>query len=55
MFAIFDSQEDAAVDLVEFKQIAKQLHENLTDDDILEMIHSTHINHKTGSNDAINF
>jgi len=52
---MFDKQEDSVVDLVEFKEIAKQLHENLTDDDILEMIHSTHINHKTANNEGINF
>jgi len=55
VFALFDKDENGTIDFEEFKVIAKQLHENLTDDDLLEMLHSTHINHKTATNEAIDF
>lgn len=55
VFALFDKDENGSVDFEEFKLIARQLHENLTDDDLLEMLHSTHINHKTASNEGVDF
>jgi Ca2+-binding EF-hand superfamily protein len=55
VFSLFDKDENGTVDFEEFKLIAKQLHENLTDDDLLEMLHSTHINHKTATNEGVDF
>lgn len=55
IFALFDKDENGTIDFEEFKVIAKQLHENLTDDDLLEMLHSTHINHKTATNESVDF
>lgn len=35
--------------------MCKRIHENLNDDEILEMMHSTHINQKTSSNEGFTF
>ena len=69
IFSLFDKDENGVVDFEEFKGIAKQLHDAINDDDILEicdlikkygydileMLHSTHINHKTSSNEGFTF
>lgn len=55
VFALFDSNEDGVLDFEELKSICKQLHENLNDDEILEMMHSTHINQKTATNEYFSF
>ena len=55
VFALFDKDENGTVDFEEFKAIAKQLHDGINDDDILEMMHSTHINQKTGTNEGFTF
>lgn len=43
------------IDFEEFRAIGKQLHENLNDDDIMEMMHNASINHKTSSNEGFSF
>ena len=55
VFALFDKDENGVLDFEEFKGIAKQLHDAVNDDDLLEMLHSTHVNHKTASNEGITF
>lgn len=55
VFALFDKDENGTIDFEEFKAIAKQLHDPINDDDILEMLHSTHVNHKTASNEGFSF
>jgi Ca2+-binding EF-hand superfamily protein len=55
VFALFDKDENGTIDFDEFKGIAKQLHDGINDDDLLEMMHSTHVNHKTSSNEGFNF
>jgi hypothetical protein len=35
--------------------LAKSLLENLNDDEILEMMHSTHVNKKTATNEGFTF
>lgn len=49
VFALYDKDENGSIDFEEFKAISKQLHENLNDDDLLEMLHSTHVNQKTAT------
>jgi hypothetical protein len=44
-----------SIDFEEFRAIGKQLHENLNDDDIMEMMHSAAVNHKTSSNEVFSF
>ena len=55
VFAQFDRNEDGVIDFEEFKNIAKQLRENINDDELLEMLHSTHINKKTSTNEYVTF
>ena len=55
VFAIFDSDENGVIDFEEFKSISKWIHEPLNDDLILEMLHSTHVNHKTSTNEGFTF
>jgi Ca2+-binding EF-hand superfamily protein len=55
VFALYDKDENGVIDFEEFKGIAKQLHDAINDDDILEMLHSTHVNHKTSSNEGFTF
>lgn len=55
VFTLFDKDENGTVDFDEFKGIAKQLHDAINDDDILEMLHSTHVNHKTATNEGVTF
>ena len=55
VFAHFDKNEDGYVDFEEFKAIAKEIKDGINDDEILEMMHSTHINQKTSSNEAFSF
>lgn len=55
VFALFDKDENGTVDFEEFKAIAKQLHDGINDDDLLELLHSTHVNQKTASNEGFTF
>ncbi len=55
VFALFDKDENGVIDFEEFRAIGKQLHENLNDDDIMEMMHSAAVNHKTSSNEVFSF
>lgn len=55
IFAIFDHDENGVVDYEDFKYIAKWIHETLNDDEMLEMMHSSHVNHKTSTNEGFTF
>ena len=55
VYALFDKDENGVADFEELKAIAKGLHENLNDDDLLELMHSTHVNHKTSTNEGFTF
>ena len=55
VFAIFDNNEDGVIEFEEFKAISKWLKEGINDDDLLEMMHSTHVNQKTSTNECVSF
>ena len=55
VFALIDKDENGIVDFEEFKALCKHLKDNLGDDDVLEMMHSTHVNKKTSSNEGFTF
>jgi len=55
IFAIYDTNEDGLIDYEEFKAIAKWIKDGINDDELLEMLHSTHVNHKTSSNEGVSF
>lgn len=49
VFTLFDAGEDGVIDFDEFKAIAHQIHDGINDDDLLELMHSTHVNQNTSS------
>lgn len=55
VFEHFDREEDGFLDFEEFKHIAKKCGDMVTDEDLLEMMHSTFINQKTKSNEGFVF
>jgi Ca2+-binding EF-hand superfamily protein len=55
VFAIYDKDENGVIDFEEFKQIAKELKDGINDDELLEMMHSAHVNNKTSSNEGFTF
>ena len=55
IFAIYDKDENGVIDFEEFKAIAKEIKDGINDDDILEMMHSTHVNQKTSTNEGFTF
>lgn len=56
VFSLLDKNGDGQIEFEEFKYALKLSQEhNLTDDDIMEMMHSTFINKKTTSNEYFTF
>ena len=55
IFNHIDNQQDQAIDFEELKHLAKLDGDGINDDDILEMLHSIHINRETSSNEFIQF
>lgn len=55
VFALFDKDANGVIDFEEFKAIAKEIKDGINDDEILEMLHSTHVNHKTSTNEGFTF
>jgi centrin-1 len=54
-FAIFDKDENGVIDFEELKAIAKEIKDGINDDEILEMMHSTHVSQKTSTNEGFTF
>ena len=55
VFAMIDKDENGILDFEEFKAVSKHLKDNLGDDDIMELVHSTHVNCKTSSMEGFTF
>ena len=55
IFGLYDKDENGILDFEELKGVAKYLKDGINDDELLEMLHSTHVNHKTGSSEGITF
>jgi Ca2+-binding EF-hand superfamily protein len=55
VFALFDTEGSGQIGFEQLKAISKQLKDGINDDDLLEMMHSTHINKKTASNESFSF
>ena len=55
VFRLFDQDDNGVIDFEEFKGIAKYLKDGINDDEILEMMHSTHVNQKTSTNEGFTF
>lgn len=55
VFALYDKNEDGIIDFEEFKAVSKWLKDGINDDDLLELLHSTHVSQKTATNEGVNF
>jgi centrin-1 len=55
VFALYDKDENGIIDFEEFKIVSKQVRDGINDDDLLELLHSTHVNQKTASNEGVSF
>ena len=50
IFALYDKNGDGIIDYEEFKDVARWVKDGINNDDLLEMLHSNHVNHLTSSN-----
>ncbi len=55
VFALYDKNEDGVIDFEEFKGIAKWIKDGINDDELLELLHSTHVSQKTSTNEFVTF
>ena len=55
VFALYDKNEDGVIDFEEFKAIAKWIKDGINDDELLELLHSTHVSQKTSTNEFVTF
>lgn len=55
VFRHADKEEDDLLDFEEVKHLCKMAGDNLTDEDIMEMLHTIHINRGTSTNEGIGF
>ncbi len=55
VFTLFDKDENGIIDFEDFKTISKEITQVMNDDDLLEMMHSSHVNHKTSTNEGFIF
>lgn len=50
IFDLYDKNGDGIIDFEEFKDVARWVKDGINNDDLLEMLHSNHVNHLTSSN-----
>jgi len=55
LFALYDTDGSGFLDFEKLRAVSKQIHENLNDDEILEMIHTIHVSHNTSVNEGFTF
>jgi Ca2+-binding EF-hand superfamily protein len=55
VFALYDSDTAGYIDFEKMKVAAKELGETMTEEDIIEMMHNTHILNQTESNEGFSF
>jgi calmodulin len=55
IFKHLDTDDDDYINYDELKKLSRMSGDHITDDDILEMLHSASINHKTNNNDGLYF
>jgi Ca2+-binding EF-hand superfamily protein len=55
IFAHLDKDEDDYINYDELKQLSRLSGDIINDEDILEMLHSIHINHHTANNEGLYF
>lgn len=55
IFKHMDKDDDDYINYDELKQLSRIAGDNINDEDILEMLHSIFINHKTTNNEGLYF
>jgi centrin-1 len=55
VFDLYDKEQKGEIGFEQFKDIIKFIGENMTDDDILELMHSVFITKNTQSNETFTF
>lgn len=55
VFELWDNEGNGVADFNSFKRIARELGETLNDDELVEMMHNTHIINNTETNENFNF
>lgn len=55
IFSHIDRQEDEVIDFEEIKNLARIAGDGTNDDEIMEMLHSIHINRETTTNEHLSF
>ena len=55
IFKHLDTDDDDYINYDELKKLSRMSGDHITDDDILEMLHSASINHKTNNNEGLYF
>ena len=55
LFRHADKEDDELLDFEELKTLCRMAGDNLTDDDIMEMMHTIHINRKTATSEGVTF
>ena len=55
LFRHADKEDDELLDFEELKSLCRMAGDNLTDDDIMEMMHTIHINRNTGTSEGVSF
>ncbi len=49
VFGLYDANEDGVIDFDELRHIAKTIHDGINDEDLLELMHTTHVSNKTAT------
>ena len=55
VFNLYDKEQTGVIEFEQLKKIARSLGENLTDNDLLDLMHAVFIKHETTSNESISF
>lgn len=55
VFDLYDKEGTGLIEFEQLKAIARLIGETMSDDDLLDLMHSVFINHQTTSNESISF
>ena len=55
VFELWDNEATGVIAFDNFKRVAKELGETLNDDELIELMHNTHIINNTETNENFNF
>jgi Ca2+-binding EF-hand superfamily protein len=55
IFNLYDSEQAGSIDFDKIKKVCKELGETMTDEEITEMMHNTHILNQTETNEEFTF